>query len=294
MLTSSYAALRCQSIEKMLHGLIPEKQDTPHSLLFESARYSLLSAAKRLRPLLTLATAESFGAHMDICLYPACAIEMVHTYSLIHDDLPCMDDDDLRRGKPSLHKVVGEGQAVLTGDYLLTYAFEVLCKSPGISDTQKVDLIKTLAQRAGGDGMVGGQAVDLLSEGKPADWPTLQFIHHHKTAALLCASIEFGAILANVSEQDRRHLEVIGYEAGLAFQIIDDILDVIGSEKDLGKPIRSDLDHQKCTAVSVLGLPGAQSIANKLRESIRTRCKMLSVDAYLLNQILEQLIHRTS
>ena len=136
--------------------------------------------------------------------------------------------------------------------------------------------------------------MDLLSEGKPADWPTLQFIHHHKTAALLCASIEFGAILANVSEQDRRHLEVIGYEAGLAFQIIDDILDVIGSEKDLGKPIRSDLDHQKCTAVSVLGLPGAQSIANKLRESIRTRCKMLSVDAYLLNQILEQLIHRTS
>lgn len=294
MISSSYLSLRCELIEKTLSQLICEHAEMPHTLLFTSARYSLLSSAKRLRPLLTLATAESFGADVKMALHPACALELIHTYSLIHDDLPCMDDDDLRRGKPSLHKVVGEGQAVLTGDYLLTYAFEVLAKSPLLSAEQKIELIKILSERAGGDGMVGGQVVDLLSEGQSPEWNTIEFIHHHKTAALISASIEFGAVIAQVSDEDKKHLQSIGYKAGLAFQIIDDILDVTANEFELGKPIGSDLDLKKATAVSVLGLEKAQTIANTLRVAIENECKLLSIHNSSLAMVLDQLIDRTA
>lgn len=294
MISSSYPSLRCELIEKTLSQLISEHAEMPHSLLFTSARYSLLSSAKRLRPLLTLATAESFGADVKMALHPACALELIHTYSLIHDDLPCMDDDDLRRGKPSLHKVVGEGQAVLTGDYLLTYAFEVLAKSPLLTAEQKIELIKILSERAGGDGMVGGQVVDLLSEGKSTEWNTIEFIHHYKTAALISASIEFGAVIAQVSDEDKKHLQSIGYKAGLAFQIIDDILDVTANELELGKPIGSDLDLKKATAVSVLGLEKAQNIANTLRVAIENECKLLSIHDSSLAMVLDQLIDRTA
>jgi geranylgeranyl diphosphate synthase type II len=294
MISSSYLSLRCELIEKTLSQLISEHAEMPHSLLFQSARYSLLGPAKRLRPLLTLATAESFGADVKMALHPACALELIHTYSLIHDDLPCMDDDDLRRGKPSLHKVVGEGQAVLTGDYLLTYAFEVLAKSPLLTAEQKIELITILSERAGGDGMVGGQVLDLLSEGQSPDWHTIEFIHHHKTAALISASIEFGAVIAQVSDEDKKHLQSIGYKAGLAFQIVDDILDVTANELELGKPIGSDLDLNKATAVSVLGLEKAQTIANTLRVAIENECKLLSIHDSSLAMVLDQLIDRTA
>lgn len=294
MISSSYLSLRCELIEKTLSQLISEHAEMPHSLLFQSARYSLLGPAKRLRPLLTLATAESFGADVKMALHPACALELIHTYSLIHDDLPCMDDDDLRRGKPSLHKVVGEGQAVLTGDYLLTYAFEVLAKSPLLTAEQKIELITILSERAGGDGMVGGQVLDLLSEGQSPDWNTIEFIHHHKTAALISASIEFGAVIAQVSDEDKKHLQSIGYKAGLAFQIVDDILDVTANELELGKPIGSDLDLNKATAVSVLGLEKAQTTANTLRVAIENECKLLSIHDSSLAMVLDQLIDRTA
>lgn len=289
---SEYIFSRCDLIEKTLEELIKEKSGFPHSLLFESARYSLLSRAKRLRPLLTLATAETFGGVLQAVLYPACALELIHTYSLIHDDLPCMDDDDLRRGKPTLHKVYGEGHAVLTGDYLLTYAFEVLSKSPHLNPDQKVELIQILSQKAGADGMVGGQTADLLYEGKLTDWDTLRFIHLNKTAALISASLEFGAVIANVSSHDRDLLQRIGQEIGLSFQIVDDILDVTGTEEEIGKSIHSDDENQKSTSITVLGLEKAQHVASSLLSSVQMRCKELSRPVPLLEEVLKKLILR--
>lgn len=294
MSISAYISSRCTLIENTLEELVKEKSGFPHSLLFESARYSLLSKAKRLRPLLTLATVETFGGDLNAALYPACALELIHTYSLIHDDLPCMDDDDLRRGRPTLHKVYGEGHAVLTGDYLLTYAFEVLAKSPSLNPDQKVELMQILSQKAGADGMVGGQSADLLFEGKLTDWQTLEFIHLNKTAALISASLEFGAVIANAPSHDRDLLKMIGQEIGLSFQIVDDILDVTGSEEEIGKPIHSDEENHKSTSITVLGLEKAQDLVSALLTSVQDRCKQLSKPAPLLEEILQKLIHRTS
>ena len=165
-------------IESRLRHLIPAI-DAPHALLFEAARYSLLSSAKRLRPLLVLSVLEDFDKPVEWGLDPACALEMVHTYSLIHDDLPCMDNDDLRRGKPTLHKIYGQGQAVLTGDYLLTHSFHVITTAPHLNPATKIELIKLLSERAGGNGMIGGQVVDLLSEGKKIDRDTLNFMYEN-------------------------------------------------------------------------------------------------------------------
>lgn len=291
---STYASTQCQHIERTLDELVQERKNFPHSSLFEAARYSLLSKAKRLRPLLTLATVEIYGGNIESALHPACALELIHTYSLIHDDLPCMDDDDLRRGRPTLHKVYAEGHAVLTGDFLLTYAFEVIAKAPLLSSKQKLELIKVLAERAGGDGMVGGQTVDLLSEGKATDWDTLQFIHHNKTAALIACALDFGAIIANAPAEDRNNLQRIGHEIGLSFQIIDDILDVTGNEAEIGKPTHSDSDNQKSTSITVLGLEKAQALADALLQSVQNRCKKLSVDSSILEEILQSLTHRKS
>jgi geranylgeranyl diphosphate synthase type II len=290
---SSYISSRCQTIEKTLDELIESKDGQLHSTLFEAARYSLLSKAKRLRPLLTLATAESFECDFNKALHPACAIEILHTYSLIHDDLPCMDDDDLRRGRPTLHKVYGEGHAVLTGDFLLTFAFDVLANSPDLSSDQKIELIKTLSQKAGAHGMIGGQTVDLLHENKLANWQTLEFIHANKTAALIAASLDFGAIIAGAPLQDRIELRHIGHEIGLSYQIIDDILDVTAKQEDLGKTVHSDISNNKSTAITVLGIDQAQLLANELLNSVQQRCKKLSVRAPLLEEMLQKLIHRT-
>jgi geranylgeranyl diphosphate synthase type II len=289
---SSYMSTRCEKIEETLNKLAPEKLEAPHKELFSSARYSLLAKAKRLRPLLTLAVTESFGGDMEAALYPACALELLHTYSLIHDDLPCMDDDDLRRGVPTVHKVYGEGHAVLTGDYLLTLAFEVLAKSPLLTAEQKLELITILSERAGGDGMVGGQVVDILSEGKDVDFETLSFIHSHKTGALISASLEFGGVIANVSLEDREILKKIGYEMGLSFQIIDDILDVRGNELEIGKPIHSDLNNKKSTSISILGIEKAEALANSLHSSSKSHCKRLSTSSPYLEEMLQNLIHR--
>ncbi|MCX6989565.1 MAG: polyprenyl synthetase family protein [Chlamydiae bacterium] len=289
---SSYMSTRCEMIEETLNKLSTERLGVPHSTLFSAARYSLLAKAKRLRPLLTLAVTESFGGNIEAALHPACALELIHTYSLIHDDLPCMDDDDLRRGVATLHKVYGEGHAVLTGDYLLTLAFEVLAKSPLLTAEQKLDLITILSQRAGGDGMVGGQVVDMLSEGKEVDFETLTFIHSHKTGALISAALEFGGIIANASKEDRALLKKIGYEIGLSFQIIDDILDVKGNEKEIGKPIHSDQDNNKSTSITLLGIENAEALADKLLSSSKGHCKMLSTSSPYIEEILQKLIHR--
>jgi geranylgeranyl diphosphate synthase type II len=279
-------------IEEHLSSLVQEQPKVLHHLLFESARYSLLSPGKRLRPLLVLATAQTFHADIKQALSPACAVEMIHTYSLIHDDLPSMDNDDLRRGKPTLHKVYPEGHALLTGDFLLTYAFEVLAESPGLSSDQKLSLILTLSKAAGSEGMIGGQSVDLASVGKTIDWETLRFMHLGKTAALIAASFECGAIIGNASEQDRKTIQKAGLDLGLAFQITDDILDVTSSTAMLGKSIGADQDRKKPTAVSLLGLRKAETIGEELLFRARQNLTTLSVPAPLLVELADQLVHR--
>ncbi len=242
-------------INDHLEKLLPPSEG-PHAPLFEAARYSLLLPGKRLRPQLLLQVLEAYGIPVEEGLDAAAALEMIHTYSLIHDDLPCMDDDDLRRGKPSLHKVYDEGQAVLAGDFLLTYAFEVLAKS-----SAPREVITIFARAAGGHGMIGGQVIDLLSEGKEIDWDTLKQMYLGKTAALFSAALEAGAVIAGASLEDQAALKEAGDYYGIAFQIRDDILDETGTEEAMGKPVGSDTANRKATALTLFGRARAGALA---------------------------------
>jgi len=219
-------------IENRLEELLRETKE-PYNSLLQAARYSILGSGKRLRPILTLLTVEFLGCKKEKALDAACALEMIHTYSLIHDDLPSMDNDDLRRGKPSLHKVYPEGHAILTGDFLLTYAFEVIAKDIHLTDKQKVELVAVLAQKSGAHGMIGGQVLDIASEGNDVDLVTLKQIHQNKTGALIIAAVEFGAIVAGAGPGQRQAMREFGEKIGLAFQIVDDILD--SDEEKKGK-----------------------------------------------------------
>lgn len=241
-------------IETHLERLIPEGEG-PQSLLYQAARYSLLLPGKRLRPLLLLTVLEDYGLAPEVGLDAAAALEMIHTYSLIHDDLPCMDDDDLRRGKPSLHKVYGEAQAILAGDFLLTYAFEVLAKS-----SLPRQVMTIIAQAAGGGGMIGGQVIDLLSEEKTLDWDTLLSMYLGKTAALFAAALECGALISGASYFEQTLLRNAGKYFGIAFQIHDDILDVTADETLFGKPLFSDAKNKKSNALSLFGLEKAKDL----------------------------------
>lgn len=248
-MTLSSQATLLSAINDRLDSLIPPS----NFLLYEAARYSLFLPAKRLRPLFLLTILKHHDVPIEMGLDAACALEMIHTYSLIHDDLPCMDNDDLRRGKPTLHKVYGEGYAVLAGDFLLTRAFEVLAKG-GYSP----ELIGIIAKGAGGEGMVGGQVIDLLFEGKMIDWETLEQMYLGKTAALFSAALECGALL---SGQDQATYRNAGNYFGIAYQMHDDILDITSDEKTLGKPIGSDLLNEKANCITLFGLEKAKARA---------------------------------
>lgn len=265
---------------------------SPSQTLVEAAMYSLFGGGKRLRPLLTMATADTFGVPEVLALTPACAVEMIHTYSLIHDDLPCMDNDDYRRGKPTLHKAFNEGYAVLAGDFLLTYAFEILAKATDLSERQKIDLIQTIGSAAGAGGMVGGQMLDLESEGAKIDLESLQRLHHHKTGALLKASIVAGGIIANLSKDEMDLLKSYGEAVGLAFQIVDDILDVTESIQKHGKGVPSDVANQKSTYVSCIGLENSQQHAKKLLEIALNKVQQLPMNTSLLQALAQCLILR--
>ena len=280
-----------EQIEKKLEDLIPEK-NVVHTQLFRAARYSLIGGGKRLRPILTLATAKTLGITPPKALNAACAIEMIHTYSLIHDDLPCMDDDDYRRGKPSLHKAFGEGHAVLAGDYLLTFAFEVIATDPNLDADQKVALIALLAKNSGGDGMIGGQIMDIEAEGLQLDIDNLRQIHRYKTGAMITASVEFGAIIAGASEAQLKCLRRFGDDIGLAFQIIDDVLDVTASKQKHGKEVASDAINKKMTYVGLLGLEPARQSAFTLLERAQKHLIDLKIDTVLLQELARRLVHR--
>lgn len=287
----AYSKEKLPLIEKTLKEILAPLQINSNPLLFEAASYSVLNPGKRIRPLLTLIATHSLKGDDKKAIYPACAIELLHTYSLIHDDLPCMDDDDLRRGKPTLHKIYKEGQAVLVGDLLLTLAFEVLTLTPNISADQAVALIQVLAKKSGGQGMILGQSLDLLGETKSLSWDELSLIHLKKTADLISACLEFAAILSDKPAL-RPTLEQVGQDIGLSFQIIDDVLDVEGDESLLGKPTHSDLENNKSTSVQLLGIKQAKATAQKLLSSALQKCNDIGLENSLLTELLPKLVYR--
>lgn len=284
-----FTAENLKRINDCLETIVPAST-APHKVLYEAARYSLQTPGKRIRPLLTLATAQSIGGNVEDALVPACVVELIHTYSLIHDDLPCMDNDDFRRGKPTLHKVYPEGIAVLAGDFLLTHAFGILAEIPTLSLQQKLDLISTLVRNAGGEGMIGGQILDLESEDKSIDLESLQRIHQMKTGNLMAVAIEFGAITAGASHEVRKGLAQFGEEIGLAFQMIDDVLDVTQSKMKHGKTKSSDLSNQKSTYVKLLGINATEKKAKALIERAKQRLSSLSLDTQLLDAFADQIL----
>lgn len=229
--------------------------------LVDAIRYSLFAGGKRLRPALALGAAQVIGGESAPALPAACALEMIHTYSLIHDDLPAMDDDDLRRGQPTLHVKFGEATAILAGDALLTMAFDVLTES------ESIQVIREIAQAAGVYGMAGGQHLDLQGEGKALGLQELQEIHRCKTGALIRVSVRAGAILAGADDAQLAALTEYGEHIGLAFQITDDILDVVGDEAALGKPVGSDEGNDKSTYPALLGLDQARALAQETAEA---------------------------
>ena len=236
-------------------AIYTDVEDPENQRVVDAMQYSLFAGGKRLRPVLALAAAEMLGADAKKALPYACAIEMIHTYSLIHDDLPAMDDDDLRRGKPTNHMIYGDGIAILAGDGLLNLAYEIM-----MADALKQENIRPFLKAAHGiavasgiHGMIGGQTADLMNEGGQVDPDTLTYIHHHKTGALLAASLTAGAYVAGASEQEAEALKRAGLALGLAFQIQDDLLDLEGDEEEMGKPVGSDLRNEKATYPALFG-----------------------------------------
>ncbi|MBQ1349695.1 MAG: polyprenyl synthetase family protein [Ruminococcus sp.] len=255
-----------QRIENALYGCLPDK-NCREGVLIDAMRYSLEAGGKRVRPRLVLEFARLCGGSEEAALPFACAVEMIHTYSLIHDDLPCMDDDDLRRGKPSNHKVYGEDIALLAGDALLTLAFETLAddKTAELAGDRACRLAaKTLARYAGAVGMVGGQVIDLKSENTNAPLEVLREMDEKKTACLIQAACELGCIAANAGADKRRAAALYGESIGVAFQIQDDILDQTSSDEELGKPVGSDNENSKSTYVSLLGIEKCRALVDEL------------------------------
>lgn len=260
--------------------------------LCESMKYSLMAGGKRLRPVMLMAAADAVGAKGEKFLTTACALEMIHTYSLIHDDLPAMDDDDYRRGKLTNHKVYGAGMATLAGDALLTLAFEVMMRQQGVSAETLIQVMREISIAAGPDGMGGGQALDLESEDKQISMETMKKIHLGKTGALFRASIRSGAILGGASEEALEALTVYADNFGLAFQITDDILDVVGDEAVIGKPVGSDEKNHKSTYVTLTSLEEAQRLAQEAVDTAIAALQVFGEEADFLRELVAFLVKR--
>src|SRR5690606_13680831 len=264
---------------------LPAENEAP-SDLHKAVRYSTFAGGKRLRPALALASFEACHGEGDDILLAACALEMTHTFSLIHDDLPCMDDDDFRRGRPTNHKIFGEALAILAGDSLLVYAFELLAR------TKRPECIATLARALGTKGMLGGQVVDIQSEGKKVGLETVHYIHRHKTAALIEASLVLGAELAGAGDDVVRGLRGFGNRIGLAFQIVDDILDLEEPTEALGKDAGSDLEKGKATYPAVVGIAASMDAARHLVEEAKADLRKLSIQSDILELIADYITTR--
>lgn len=254
-----------QLVEKSMNDFLPNTKDGQSSVV-NAMRYSLSNGGKRIRPILALEFAKACGGSRDDCLPFACAVEFVHTYSLIHDDLPCMDNDDFRRGKPSCHKEYSEATALLAGDALLTHAFEII-SSCDLSDDKKTAAVSLLAQNSGACGMIGGQVIDLIFEDGEPSIRDLLSVYKLKTGALISAACLLGCISAGATEAQLRAASKFAYALGIAFQIQDDILDMTGDQETLGKPVGSDEENNKTTYAKIKGIEKAKEDVKKLTAS---------------------------
>jgi len=291
---NSYLRQQIELIDNSLDQYL--KLDSTHPIsLLDSMRYSIFAGGKRLRPILTITTCDAYGGNSEQALPVACAIEMIHTYSLIHDDLPAMDNDDYRRGKPTNHKVYGDAIAILAGDALLTKAFQVIAQSylQQLESTVIIRLIEEIGIAAGAEGMVGGQVADIEAEGRDTTIEQLQYIHTHKTGALLTAAVRSGAIVAGVNEDQLDNITEFANKIGLAFQIQDDILDLIGDQDKIGKKTGSDLANDKATYPVLLGIEASKEKVMQLTDEAlialgRSNCNnpeyLIAIAKYLISR----------
>ena len=286
-----YLAERSAEIDRALDRLLPRASVRP-ATIHRAMRYSLMAGGKRLRPIMVLAAAEACGGRIEPALPLAVAVECVHTYSLIHDDLPCMDDDDLRRGRPTSHKMFGEGIAVLAGDALLTHAFQLAAQAPATTRHGAADYVRELAVAGGSLKLIAGQVADLEGEGRKLSARDLQWIHERKTAALIQASLRLGGMSANATHTRLRQLSDFGLALGLAFQIMDDILDVTQTSEKLGKSAGKDVKAAKATYPALLGLDGARKAAARWTSRARRAIAPFGPRALRLQQITDYLLLR--
>ena len=291
----AWLARRAEEVNARLEELVPGETMRP-ATLHRAMRYSLFAGGKRLRPSLLLAAGEAIGARSRDLLTAGCAIEMIHTYSLIHDDLPAMDDDDLRRGRPTCHKAFGEAVAILAGDALLTRAFAVLSSEEAApDDARRLRLLREVADAAGTvEGLVGGQVVDMESEGRASDAATVAYIHAAKTGALIRASVVSGGIVGGASEAELARLRAYGEKIGLAFQIADDVLDLTATAQQLGKTPGKDVAAQKATYPGVFGLEAARAKARALVDEAVAEVAGLSAGSKVLAELARFVVARAS
>jgi geranylgeranyl diphosphate synthase type II len=288
---SHYWSARQKKVDMALDRLLPSTNTKPKTI-HQAMRYSIFAGGKRLRPVICLATAEVISGKNDDAIPLACAVECIHTYSLIHDDLPSMDNDDFRRGKPTSHKVYGEGIAVLAGDALLTIAFEMAASCRAWPRYSHADVIHELAVAAGSQKLIAGQVADLEGEGRKITPAELRYIHDNKTAALIASSIRLGAMSANATPKQLERLTDFGETLGLAFQVIDDILDVTQTTEKLGKSAGKDVAAQKATYPALLGLDKAKKEADRLTARARAALKPFGKAAAPLEAIADYLLKR--
>jgi geranylgeranyl diphosphate synthase type II len=292
----AYLKKKRDIVDRALESLVPPAATYPPTV-FEAMRYSLFAGGKRVRPVLAIAAAESLGAKTAGLLPLAGALELIHTYSLIHDDLPAMDNDDLRRGRPTCHKVYGDAIAILAGDGLLNLAFEVLSdpkRLRSVPANRMLAIVSEISRASGVFGMIGGQVVDMESESKDVDFPTLEYIHTHKTGALLRASVRVGALYGRASEKRLRALTRYGEYVGLAFQIADDILDITGTQEEIGKDVGSDLKKGKKTFPSFYGLEESRRRAREVSSRAIQSLKDFDRKADPLRELAEYVVNRVN
>ncbi|MEP2736516.1 MAG: polyprenyl synthetase family protein [Erythrobacter sp.] len=281
-----------REIDSVFDAFLPVPEDT-RARLIEAMRYTAIGGGKRVRPLLLVATAELFGVNRASALRAACAVEAIHVYSLIHDDLPCMDDDDLRHGKPTLHKKFDEATAVLAGDSLHALAFEILSDTATSTDPfTRAELIATLATASGMNGMAGGQMMDMEADNADYDLHSITRLQQLKTGALLAASVEMGAVLGKVAPEARAHLRAYSRDIGLAFQIADDLLDVSGDEAKAGKALRKDEEQGKQTFVTLMGAEKAREQAEALANQAVSHLASHGEEADLLRSLARFIVER--
>lgn len=281
-------------VDQYLETLLPAASENP-STIHQAMRHSIFAGGKRVRPILVLASGESLSGDRNTLLYLGAGVEMMHTYSLIHDDLPALDNDDLRRGVPTCHKVFGEAMAILAGDALMTRCYQVLAELPGLSDAARLQIVREMAAATGTiDGMIGGQVADLESEGKAVTTEVLEYIHHSKTGALLRACVRCGALAAGAGDSELQRLTQFGNKIGLVFQIVDDILDVTASSETLGKTAGKDEKVHKATYPALYGIEASRRKARDLVDAALEDVRDFGSGAEALRGLARFFVSRTA